>query len=157
MESLSASVLFAGLTPDQGARLASIGKELIVATGEIIFKVGTEADSLFIITKGAVELTFPLVVMGETKEVRFQTLEAGRALAWSALVPPHILTMSARAANEVTLASFARAEFLQLWQQDPALGLIVMSNVAKVISSRLATAQALWVRELQRQVTQVYG
>lgn len=156
-ESLKASVLFAGLTPAQATRLASIGSERSVAAGETIFKVGTEAEALFIISKGAVELTFPLVVMGESKEVRFQSLEAGRALAWSALIPPHILTMSARAANDVTLVSFTRPALLQLWEQEPVLGLIVMSNVAKVISTRLATAQALWVRDLQRQVTQVYG
>ena len=40
-----------------------------------------------LIRRGRVDLTFPLQVMGETREVRFQSLEAGRTLAWSALTP----------------------------------------------------------------------
>ncbi|MBI5525289.1 MAG: cyclic nucleotide-binding domain-containing protein [Deltaproteobacteria bacterium] len=155
-ESLKASVLFSGLDSGQSGRLADIGRETAAAAGEFIFKIGTEADKLHIIISGSVELTFPLLVMGEIKDVRFQTLENGRALAWSALVPPHILTMSARAATDATLYSFTRDRVLALWREDPRMGLVVMTNLARVIGSRLHEAQALWVRELQRNVSETY-
>ncbi len=102
------------------------------------------------------ELTFPLVVMGETKETRFQSLEPGRTLAWSALVPPHRLTMSARASTDAELLAFERGRVQQLLEQRPAAGYCVMANLSRVVAGRLNEVLALWVREVQRHVSQTY-
>jgi len=126
------------------------------APGESIFRLGDEATALHVVAMGAVDLTFPLQVMGEQKDVRFHTLDPGQVLAWSALVPPHKLTMSARAAKQSVLLSFEREPLLKLLADDASLGFPVMSNLARVIGFRLQEQQALWVREVQRNVSRTY-
>ncbi|MHB8876847.1 MAG: Crp/Fnr family transcriptional regulator [Myxococcaceae bacterium] len=155
-EWLSKCELFSGLSAEQTQRFAALGKDRSARAGETIFKLGADADSLYIVCAGHVDLAFPLLVMGETKDVRFQALEAGRAFAWSALVPPHRLTMSALAANACELAAFAREDVLRLFREEPAIGLTVMSNLAGVVGARLIETQALWAREVQRNVSATY-
>lgn len=155
-DALAGVEIFGGLTDEQRRRVAAIGEERHVDAGEVLFRAGEEATALYVVRRGRVELTFPLVVMGQPRETRFQSLEAGRALAWSALVPPHRLTMSARAATFAELLAFPRPRLQALLDGDPALGHLVMANVARVVATRLHELLALWVREVQRNVSQTY-
>ncbi len=154
--SLANSDLLAGLSTGQIEKFAGIGRDRAVKAGEAIFKLGSVTDQLFLVLSGRVDLTLPLVVMGEPKDVRIQSIETGRAIAWSALVPPHRLTMGAKAATDCELAAFSRGELAALFQSDPSLGLVVMTNLAAVVGARLLETQALWVREVQRNVSQTY-
>lgn len=155
--SIGFSELLAGLSGVQLRRLDALASEQRVRSGERLFKLGDEADRLFIVSAGTVELTVPLRVLGEIKEVKFEALGPGRALAWSALVPPHRLTMNARAATGVVLVSLPRDDLLALFDSEPAIGRAVLGNVSRVIGSRLLETQALWMRELQRSVAQAYS
>ena len=150
------SELLAGLSAEQCARLGDVGTEVRLSRNESLLTFGTEARSLYLIRAGELELTFPLMVMGEKKEVRFQLLGPGRAVAWSALVPPHQLTMSARATADTTLVAFAREPLQALMAKDAQLALILVSNIAKIIGGRLQEVQSLWVREVQRNVSETY-
>jgi CRP-like cAMP-binding protein len=156
LQILRSSELLQGISDDHCRRLDALAFERRCATGETLFRLGEEATSLYVVASGGMELAFPLLIMGEVKDVRFQTLEVGQALAWSALVPPHKLTMSARAAKDSVLLGLARDPLRQLFADDPALGLPVMSNLARVIGFRLHELQALWVREVQRNVSRTY-
>jgi len=149
--------LFAGLSEEQALRAGALGRERRAAAGEILFRLGDRADAFYVVRQGTVELTFPLQVMGKTKEARFQSLGPGRTLAWSALVPPHKLTMSARAATDVELLAFDRERLLELFAVEPAIGLQIMSNLARVVAARFHELLALWVREIQRNVSQNFG
>ena len=150
------SELLAGLSVEQSARLGEVGTELRLAKSESLLTFGTEAKSLYLIRSGELELTFPLLVMGEKKEVRFQILGPGRAVAWSALVPPHQLTMSAKAVTDLALVAFAREPLQALMAADPKLALVLVSNIAKIVAGRLQEVQSLWVREVQRNVSETY-
>lgn len=156
VEFLKDTELFTGLPEKARRALADLAAERRAAAGEILFRLGEEAAALYIIRLGRADLTFPLLVMGETKETRFQSLEAGRTLAWSALVPPHRLTMSARAATDLELLAFERERMLALLEAEPSIGHAVMSNLASVVAARLHELLALWVREVQRNVSQTY-
>jgi CRP-like cAMP-binding protein len=155
-EAVAASELFKDLSPQELDRVAAIGSFKKAKAGELLFKLGGEAASLFLIAEGRVELTIPLMVMGEQKEVRAQTLWAGRALAWSALVAPYHFTMSARTVTDVELVELPRGPLFQVFVTDPRIGFAAMSNLASVIGGRLLEAQALWVREVQRNVSETY-
>lgn len=148
--------LFTGLSDEECRTVEGLGRRRGAAAGEVLFRLGDAADELLVIQHGRVELTFPLVVMGETKDTRFQSLEPGRTLAWSALVPPHRLTMSARASTEVELLAFERARVLEHLERHPNVGFRVMSNLAHVVATRLQEVLALWVREVQRNVSRTY-
>lgn len=156
VDSLKEAELLAGLTEEQRRSLAPLARERKASAGEVLVRLGEQADAFYIIGRGRVELTFPLLVMGETKEARFQTLESGRTLAWSALVPPHLLTMSARATTDVAMLAFDRHRALDLFREQPAIGYVVMANLAGVVATRLHEMLALWVREVQRNVSQTY-
>lgn len=145
---------FRGLSEAQGRAVAALAGERRAAPGEALFQLGDRAEALFVIRRGRVDLTFPLQVMGERREIRFQSLEAGRALGWSALVPPHELTMSARATTEVELLVLPGAPLLALLAAQPAIGQVVMGNLAALVAVRFHELQGLWVRELQRKVPQ---
>lgn len=156
LERLEEAELFAGL-PDADCRaIAGLARRRGASAGEVLFRLGDPAEELFVIRRGRVELTFPLVVMGETKETRFQSLEAGRTLAWSGLVPPYRLTMSARASTDVELLAFERVRLLRHLAEVPAVGYVVMSNLSRVVAGRLHEMVALWVREVQRNVSQTF-
>jgi CRP-like cAMP-binding protein len=148
--------LFAGLSEEQRRRAGALGRARKAAAGDVLFRLGEQADVFYVVRKGQVDLTFPLQVMGKAKEARFRSLEAGSALAWSALVPPHKLTMSARAATDVEMLAFDREEVLGMFAADPEMGLRVMSNLARVVAARFHELLALWGREVQRNVSQTY-
>lgn len=156
IETLNEAELFAGLTELDSRAIGALARRRSVAAGETLFVLGDPAEELFIIRSGRLELTVPIQVMGETKETRFQSLEPGRTLAWSALVPPHRLTMSARASTEAELLAFDRARVLQLFEERPAIGYRVMTNLSRVVAARLHEVVALWLREVQRNVSQTY-
>lgn len=157
LERLSEAELFAGLGEEACRALAALGRPRRVPPGEVLFRLGEEADEVFVIRRGRVELTFPLTVMGEPREIRFYSLEPGNTLAWSALVPPHRLTMSARTATEVELVGFARARLLALFSERPELGYAVMARLCRAVGGRFQEMSALWVREVQRNVSRAHG
>ncbi len=156
LETVREAELFAGLSEEDGARVAALAREVHVAAGDTLFRLGDPAHVLYVLRRGRMELTFPLMVMGEPKETRFQSLEPGKMLAWSALVPPHRLTLSARATTDAALLGFDRDELQRLLEANPSIGRIVMSNLAGVVATRLHEVMALWVREVQRNVSHVY-
>jgi len=156
LDSLGDAELFVGLSEEQRRSLAALARERAARAGETLFRLGEQAETFIIIRRGRVDLTFPLLVMGETRETRFQSLEAGRTLAWSALVPPYRLTMGARATTDVEMLAFDRRPIEQLFREQPAIGHVVMSNLAGVVAARLHELLALWVREVQRNVSQTY-
>lgn len=156
VETVAAAELFVGLSDAQLRAVAALAGERNAAAGEVLFRLGDRLDALYVIRGGRVELTFPLTVLGQAKAARFQSLEPPRTLAWSALVPPHGATMSARAATAVALLEFERERMLTLFREQPAIGHAVMTNLARVVATRLHELLALWVREVQRNVSQTY-
>lgn len=157
LETLNEAELFSGLGDEDCKALAGLARRRSAAAGEELFRHGDPAKELFVIRRGRVELTFPLVVKGETKETRFQSLEPGRTVAWSALVPPYRLTMGARGSTDVELFTFDRGALLQHLEQNPQVGYLVMANLSHVVAARLNDVVSLWVREIQRNVSQTYG
>jgi len=156
LETLDAAELFAGVAPADCAAIAGLAHRRHCAGGETLFRLGDPAEELFVIQRGRVDLTFPLLVMGETKETRFQSLEPGRTLAWSALVPPHRLTMSARCSTEAELLAFGRERLFGFLAEHPAVGQAVMANLSRVVAARLHEMVALWMKEVQRNVSQTF-
>ena len=157
LETLNEAELFTGLSEEDCRTLSGLARRRNAAAGEELFRHGDPAKDLYVILRGRVELTFPIVVKGESKETRFQSLEPGRTVGWSALVPPHRLTMGARGSTDVELLAFERARVLQLFERSPAIGYVVMANLSRVVAARLNEVVSLWVREVQRNVSHTYG
>jgi CRP-like cAMP-binding protein len=146
------SELFAGLRDEDWPRLIALGQEQDLAPGEVLFELGQETSTLFVVSAGSMALTLPLVVLGACRNVRFQTLLPGRVVGWSALLAPHRATMAAHSPEAARLLAFPRSRLTALFDEVPRIGRVVMTNLATVVAGRLMATQAMWVRELQRTV-----
>jgi CRP-like cAMP-binding protein len=156
-ETLNQASLFQGLSGEGRDRLAAVARQFSFQKDEQLFRLGDTVDTLYVVTEGVVELTMPLKVLGVAKEVVIEELSPTSALAWSAMVKPHLLTMSARAKQSCELLGFLREELLAQFEEDPYLGWKLTANLAQVIGHRLELTKAMWFAELQRAISGKYG
>lgn len=153
---LAASALFHGLTIEQCAPFVPIAHARTVPAGEYVFRLGEDAGALFIVRAGSIELTLPLKMTGDDRDVTVEEAGEGDTIAWSALIEPHRFTMSARAGTDVELLAFARRDLQTMLAALPDAGVRIMTNLARVIGRRLHLVQTMWHRELQRTVSDTF-
>ena len=115
MQLLASCNLFQGLSETQLQRLADITKEMKIEKGEWLFQEGQEANGLFILKEGAVEL---LTKVDDEFELPIAMLREPGTEQGSLLV-------------------IERTELEKLIQEDRELGYIIMTNWAEHLLNRL--------------------
>jgi len=145
--------IFEGLAEEDVNTILALGSSKTVSQGTVLFGLGDEATDLFLVVRGAVKLTLPLTVNGETSDALVEERLPGQLLGWSALVPPHQYTLQACAPVETDLLALPRTGLLALLSDTPAVGYAVFTNLAKGIGRRLQISQTMWIREMQRVLT----
>ena len=151
MEELLGQVeLFRDLSGEDLRHILAIGKGEILDAGQYLFLLGDDANELFVVLKGSLSLCLPIPLRGTVKDITVESVGAGQALGWSALVKPYRFTLSARANEPGEVVGFARSDLQQLFREEPGIGHSVLTRVSEIVGLRLVTFQALWVRELQR-------
>jgi CRP/FNR family transcriptional regulator, cyclic AMP receptor protein len=151
------SELLAGLDDATATGLRSVGTYLHVAPGDLLFKLGDEANELYLIERGRLALTLPMRVASLEEQVLIEERQAGQVVAWSALIPPHRLTLTAKALVDTEVLSLPRPALLAYFVAHPDAGSTVMRNVAFVVGQRLQVFQAMWLREMQRVIRLSYA
>ena len=151
---LSGSSLFSGLDEEQLGALQQIATRQTAPAGSTIFMLGEEATSLYLLAEGLVALTLPLAIRGQAADITLEEKGRGQVIAWSALVAPHKLTLSARARETTTLIALGREDLQSLFLQQPRLHAATMDRLCQVIGSRVALLEALVIRDLQRAVAE---
>jgi CRP/FNR family transcriptional regulator, cyclic AMP receptor protein len=146
-----------GLAVADADAVFSLGTPTVLATGTVLFDLGTPAEHLYLVQRGRINLTLPMEVGGQHRDVLVEERQPGQMLGWSALVPPHRFTLKAVAPLESTVVTIPRAELLQLFAWRPEIGYQVMRNVSAVIGQRLQVLQAMWLREMGRLVEHRYA
>jgi len=144
--------LLIGLSSADADGVLALGRPMSLAAGETLFDLGDEADTLYVIERGRVVLTLPIRVGGREEHVLIEEREPGQALGWSALIPPHKFTLRSTAPLDTVVVAFSRTELLDHFAARPEVGYTVMRNVAAVTGQRLQVFQAMWLREMQRNV-----
>ncbi|MBI4278273.1 MAG: HAMP domain-containing histidine kinase [Armatimonadetes bacterium] len=145
MEYLRRTPLLGGLPEAFLARIAAMAVEQRYGPGQYIFREGEESTHLYVITDGRVALEMNLVIgRREVGERRAFAVVLGPAdcFSWSALVPPHILTMSAVAMQATTVLAIDGAALRRLIQEEPRSGIVLLRGLAEIVSSRLIEARA---------------
>lgn len=150
---LMESAVFEDISEEIVEGLCSRGQVVSFKAGHKLFERGESADELIILQQGIVELLFPVQIMGVSRDVTMEVKQAGDIVAWSSLVSPYRLTLSARCASTGTLTSISRQALLAFFKTDPHTGYLLMRNLAGVIGRRLQAMQTLWVHELQVSAT----
>lgn len=156
LELLRDTRLSSGCVEDDLICLSEIAQERRFTRNELIFTQSDEADELMVVASGKIQLEIPVSILGELRTIAFETKGYGEVVGWSALVPPHEFTLSARAIEPTTVAAFPRSELMMLFTSDPGVGFRIMKNIAAIVGNRLHHTRAMWGREIQRSLDERY-
>jgi CRP/FNR family transcriptional regulator, cyclic AMP receptor protein len=109
-------------------KIRAIGKEIAVKAGQQIFREGQEANGVYIVRQGSVEL---LTLIEKEIELPISILrEPGDTFGTSALVPPYRYSLSARCVEEGTLFCMETSAVRKLAAEDHDIGCRIMTNLA---------------------------
>jgi CRP/FNR family transcriptional regulator len=138
VEVLRCCELFAGLRDDDLAEIAAIASLEEYQAGEEICGEQQEADRLFILQQGRVEIHIRLRSLAEPDgEAIIEEVEPGRIFGWSSLVKQRRCTASARALAPSTAVVIKARDLNALFDRNSHVGFLVMKHLAEVIASRL--------------------
>jgi CRP-like cAMP-binding protein len=144
--------LFLGLTAEDAQQALGLGVRMIVSSGAELFRLGDEADRIYLIASGGLKLTMPMQVRGCEQDVLVEERGPGQTVGWSALIPPYRFTLTATAPMETEVISFSREALQHHFLAYPEIGCAVFLNLAAVVGQRLQLFQTMWLREMGRMV-----
>jgi CRP/FNR family cyclic AMP-dependent transcriptional regulator len=127
---------FAGLTDEEIKSIAMISEEQKYDANSFIFREGSNAEKLFVLIEGTVDIMINTDEEGLQQET-VSTLAHGDVFCWSAVVEPHVLTASGFAATPATVLAIDGAGLRALFELDCHLGYCILQKSATVISNRL--------------------
>lgn len=129
--------LFAGLDPGIYKELATASKEISLKTGEWLFMEGDDANALYLVLDGKIDLKITLDPKGQRRQ-HISTVAEGHMMGWSALVEPYMYTLSAVAVADCRLVSLEASAVRDMMERNPAIGYTIMKRLAQAIGARLA-------------------
>ena len=144
--------LLRDLSEAEAADVLAIGSRIQLQSGDELFRLGTVADSVFVIDRGRIALTLPIQIGGREEDVFVEERVAGQTVGWSGLIAPHRFTLRATAPIETEVIALPRAPLVAYFAEHPAAGYVVTRNLAAAVGQRLQVFQAMWLREVQRLV-----
>jgi len=134
---LRLSDLFNGLSDDQFKTLVGFCREEVYEAGIILFREGDLCDTIYIVASGSLALEMKLQIGRNEGSVTIGVVSRGGCVGHSGLKSPYRHTMTGRTL-ERTEAITLDSRILRRWcEENPEAGFRVMTNVAKVITSRL--------------------
>ncbi len=124
--------LFKGIPSHVIDEIAQLAVEEVYPKGEVIFKRGDIADSLYILVEGRVDL----LIYG-IKRFSFPLSHPGYVFGWSALVVPNRYTATAECIDESRVIKLDGTRLMHVFEKHPSEGLTIMKRLAGVIGMRL--------------------
>ena len=143
--------IFAGFSDDSLEQIANFCSHSVCEGGEYCAVQGEKIDQLLIVNGGKVAIEMRIEVAPHSHTVTIATLTKGGVCAWSALVPPNVLTASVKCVERAQIISIRASDLQHIFEERPSLGYTVMKNLAAVISSRLRES----CTQLERLVAEV--
>lgn len=133
--------IFEGLSGEILDRIQAMAVEEKVQEGHIFFRAGDPADFLYVLNEGQVALT-----TGGAFPITFPIGEPGAVFGWSALVEPRAYTATSESTMPTTVLKLDGTALLQLFEDHPKDGLLVLRRLARVMASRLKASYARFAR-----------
>ena len=134
LETLRKSDVFGGLTDEELFALAKVAREETYEAGTQIFAENETATNLYIVIEGRVVI---LIDIARGRQAVIDTVTRGGSFGWSAMVPPYVLTGTARAVDRVKVIALAGDELRNLCKVNCATCYTIMEKLATIISRRL--------------------
>ncbi len=124
--------LFKGIASHIVDEIAQSAVEVVYPKGEIIFKRGDFADSLYILEEGQVDLH----IRGK-RRFSFHLHQPGYVFGWSALVDPNRYTATAECIEDSKVIKLDGTHLMHIFEKHPSEGLTIMKRLAGIIGRRL--------------------
>jgi NTE family protein len=141
--------VFAGLSLAMREEIAGLASEVSLASGEWLFREGEEADGVYVVRVGHLE-----VVQEADGLERINTLTRGAVLGELALLSHSVRSASVRGLRDTQLLRIDRESFDGLLTREPELAL----SLTRVLSAQLQASRAIPVARRARPVTiALYG
>ena len=139
MEELVSSYrLLSGLRPEDIDVIASCSRNRVFASGEMLFREGQVADTLYLVRRGNVSVDVHQPGQGA---VVIETMGAGAVVGWSWIVAPYRWTFDARAIDEVGVIAVDGTCLRTKAIADPVFGVALLSRVSAEILDRLQSTR----------------
>lgn len=146
IEDLRATDVFAGLSDDSLGQIAKLCTQRAYQAGEYCAVQGETTDQMLIVDRGKVAIEMRIEAGAHTHALTIATLTKGKVCAWSALVPPHVLTASVKCIERTQTINIKASDLQRMFEERPAIESTVMRNLAGVISSRLIESRTQLIR-----------
>ena len=138
MEIFTQGQIMSGLSDQQKSRITGLGHSESYKTGDVICTAGTESSKFYVVEEGEVMVE---IEYGKGMFIPISIVAPGQAFGWSALIPPYRHTANCVALSKTRIIAVERNALLALMRNEPALGVILMQNLAGVVASRLTNLE----------------
>ncbi len=149
-DELAQTSMFHGIPLNGLERVALLAKEVSSPAEAHLFREGEKADRVYLIRDGHLDLTFSLTLAEAENELTIDHKGRGDAVGWSAVIAPHVYTLSAVCRNAVSLYAFEGSALIELCEEDPRFGSVFMRNVTGIVGARVTQLQQMFIKEVQR-------
>lgn len=126
--------LFQGLNQQTLDLIVPRFEYVTYSEGEVIFEQDAQADKLYILVDGKVEIRFK---PEDGEQLLVTEIEEGGVFGWSAALGRDVYTSCAISLVDSTAFSVLGAELKELCVQYPDTGVIILERLAEVIAQRL--------------------
>jgi CRP/FNR family cyclic AMP-dependent transcriptional regulator len=131
---------FSDFTDDEIKAMAILSNEEQYEPGQFIFYEGDEANKMYLLLQGQVEMMLNTDAMGAQREV-VMTVQPNEIFGWSSLVEPYKLTASARCATHVRAIGITAPGLRALMAVSCALGFRLLQRACQASSARLSATR----------------
>jgi CRP-like cAMP-binding protein len=133
LETFTQGQIMAGLTDAQRQQVVSLGWHETYREGDVICTAGTESKKIYFIEEGEVMVE---IEYGKGMFVPISVVGPNEAFGWTAVVPPYKHSSTVVALAKTRMNAIDGDSLRSLIRNNPAMGVILMENVASMIASR---------------------
>ncbi len=152
-DELTETIMFRGIPLAGLERVALLAQEVSCPANAHLFQEGEKADRVYLIREGHLDLTFRLTLAEAESEITIDHKGGGDSVGWSAVITPHVYTLSAACRSPVKLYAFEGPALMELCEENPRFGAVFMRNVAGIVSARVKRLQQMFIQEVQRGIS----
>ena len=140
IDTLKSSELFSGLETGHLEKVSVLCRGGSYREGMMMFKEGDKATEFYVLTEGRVALEMEVRPVPDRPAIptAVEVVSKGEAFGWSALVEPHVYTLSARCMTHCAVLAIKGDLLRKAIEDDPILGCELMKRLAQLISLRLS-------------------
>lgn len=134
--------IFQGLSDEQLSEIMTCSEEVALQDETRLFEKGENAAYLWIVMEGRVDLRFEFPGLASSEENTLSSISEAGAFGWSSIVPPNKYRLSGfSSAGGGKFIKIERERLLTLFDEDPDIGYVVMSNLATLVGARFHNLQ----------------